>query len=148
MILRVIKYSLRKILTIKYRFIFKNRSLVVGYGTEILCRNVSLGAQVEIDQRVFIGGECPGSLSVGDNSKINSDVKLDTTGSLQIGKNTVVSEYAIIYTHGHGGDPYARPRPYSLVIGDNVWIGARALIMPSVRVIPDGTIVPAGAVIR
>ena len=148
MLVRIHRYFDRKINTFFYRLKYGSPTLLVGAGTQITCKNFSIGKHVQIDQNVIINGELSGHLIIGENSKINSFCKIDTTGTLYVGKNTVISEYTKIYTHGHGGDPYSAPRPYRLEIGDNVWIGANCLILPSIRKIKSNTIISAGSVLR
>lgn len=148
MLKKIIKFLDRNLNTTFYRYKYNNRSLKVGSGALIYCKSVILGDNVQIDQNVIINGELKGKITIGDNSKINSYCKIDTTGTLIIGKNTVISEYTKVYTHGHGGDPYSEPRPYTVEIGDNVWIGASCIILPSARRIETNTIVPAGSVLR
>lgn len=86
-------------------------------------------------------------LVIGDRVQINRDVHLDTTGGLVIGDGALISEGAMIYTHDHGCDPRAVPAPLPKIIGPDVWIGARAVILPQCRRIGAGAIIAAGAVV-
>ncbi len=101
-----------------------------------------------IDAGVHIGGELNGKAVFGDNVKINRNTRIDVTGYLSVGNGTVISEEVIIYTHSHGKDPMSNPKPHKVSIGDNVWIGVRCIILSNVRSIPQGTIIPAGTVLR
>jgi acetyltransferase-like isoleucine patch superfamily enzyme len=65
-----------------------------------------------------------------------------------IGENTVVSEYCKLYSHGHKGNPNNPAAPYTLKIGDDVWIGAGCIVLPSVEFIENGSVIPAGTVVR
>jgi acetyltransferase-like isoleucine patch superfamily enzyme len=138
----------RAINTKYYRYKFHNTSLIVGYGTEILVNDVIMGENVVIDQNVQICGELQGKLLIGNNSQINSNSKIDTTGCVEIGENTVVSEYCKLYSHGHKGNPNNPAAPYTLKIGDDVWIGAGCIVLPSVEFIENGSVIPAGTVVR
>lgn len=131
-----------------YQHVFSNTSLIVGNGTEILVKDVLIGENVVIDQNVQIFGELQGKFLIGSNSKINSNSKIDTTGYIEIGTNTVISEYCKLYSHGHKGNPNNPPAPYTLKIGNDVWIGAGCTILPSASFIEHGSIIPAGTVVR
>ena len=86
-------------------------------------------------------------LIIGDSVQINRDVHLDTTGTLTIGRGTLISEGAVIYTHDHGLDPRSAPQPMPKVIGPDVWIGMRAVILPQCRQIGQGAVIGAGAIV-
>ena len=61
----------------------------------------------------------------------------------EIGDNCIIGHGAVLYAHAIEGRYFALSR---IRIGDNVTIGAAAVIMPGVR-IGDGAIVSAGAVV-
>src|SRR5690606_34572527 len=88
----------------------------------ILARNVSLFSENE-----------RGNLIIENNVIITFDVKIDFSGGLRIGKNTVVSKQSIIETHDHGLDPQSHPTYKNLDIGENVWIGMGSIILSGVR---------------
>ena len=87
------------------------------------------------------------ALVIGNQVQINQGVHLDTTGGLTIGARTLLSQEAVLYTHDHGLDPRAMPRQMPKTVGADVWIGARALVLPQCRSIGAGAIVGAGAVV-
>ncbi|MBE0412435.1 MAG: acyltransferase [Yoonia sp.] len=92
--------------------------------------------------------ELPGGrLLIGDGVQINRDVHLDITGGLQIGDRALISEDVVIYTHDHGLDPRSAPLPIPKVIGPDVWIGMRAVILPQCRRIGQGAVIAAGAIV-
>ena len=74
------------------------------------------------------------------------------TGPLKIGKDVMIGPDVMIFTQNHKHDRLDIPmrlqtdpkRP--VVIGDDVWIAARAIILPGVTV-HKGAIVGAGAVV-
>ena len=86
-------------------------------------------------------------LKIGDRVQVNRDALLDMTGGLILGDDVLVSEQAVIHTHDHGYDPHSMPRPMSKVIEHDVWIGMRAVILPSCRVIGAGAVIGAAAVV-
>lgn len=86
-------------------------------------------------------------LMIGDHVQINRDVHLDTTGGLTLGDGVLISEAVVIYTHDHGSDPRSAPRSCPKIVAADVWIGARALILPQCQSIGQGAIIGAGAVV-
>lgn len=121
---------------------------------------IELGASIENPRQVVIGADClichgallvsetaDGSLCLEDRVQINQDVKIDHTGGVLIGKNTLISEGVTIYSHSHGTDPLSKPRGIQKTIGPSVWIGARAIIMENCLAIGKGSVVAAGSVV-
>ena len=97
---------------------------------------------------VEVSSEIPGSsLRVGDNVQINEKVRIDITGGMEIGDGVLISSEVIIYTHDHGLDPRSIPNPLPKKIGDNAWIGIRAIILPNCIKIGEGSIIGAGSVV-
>jgi acetyltransferase-like isoleucine patch superfamily enzyme len=87
------------------------------------------------------------TLRIGAGSQVGRESMLDFTGGLAVGANTTISEQVLVYTYDHGYDPTSKPVGSPLVVGDGAWIGARAMILPSVRRIGTGAVVGAGAVV-
>lgn len=90
---------------------------------------------------------------VGRGCELGAGVVLDITDCLAIGNGVTVSEGAKIYTHGH--TVASRSVSWrsqgvthsSLTIGDDVWVGANAIVLDEVSLIGQGAIVAAGAVV-
>jgi len=84
---------------------------------------------------------------------IGSDVYIDFSGGVEIYERTAISESVKIFTHNHtihdeSKDWMSNPVKFKpLRIERYVWIGANALIMPSVEIIGEGAIIAAGAVL-
>ena len=124
------------------------RGSTIQYGAIIRHpRNISLGSRVHIGRRVCLGAEILGSLKLEDGVKINKECHIDFSGGVFIGKNSLLSEAVMIQSHTHGTDPRSQPEGIALEICENVWIGARAMILHNVRRIGRGSIVAAGAVV-
>lgn len=107
----------------------------------------SLGENVNIERGAVFGP----LLEIGNNSGIGIDCEV--YGTVRIGDNVMMGPEVVIYTSGHKHDRVDIPmiaqgsdeeRP--VVIGNDVWIGRRAIIMPGVT-IGDGCIIGAGAVV-
>lgn len=107
-----------------------------------------LGLKIGVDSTFCFGVFVSGSkIQVGNNTVVNRNVYLDGRGGLVIGNNVNISHFALIQTltHDHNSPAFqAHSRP--VVIGDDVWIGARALILPGVE-LGRGAVVGAGAVV-
>ncbi len=115
----------------------------VRYPSNIaIFNNVSIGRNVSFSTELLTA-----KLSIDEKTQINKKVDIDYTGNLLIGKNCVISEGVIIETHDHGYDPKSAPAPRELKIEDNVWIGARAVILPKVSRVGKHSIIAAASVV-
>lgn len=91
-------------------------------------------------------------LTLGDHVSINRASNLSAGGGLTIGDNVAIGHGTSIVTSNHGFADPAQPIKYQpvtlapVVIGDDVWIGARVTILAGVN-IARGTVVAAGAVV-
>lgn len=112
---------------------------------------IRIGNNISLADGVRMWTELPKSdhscLIIDDGVQVNRDVVLDFTGFLHLKKNVLISEGAMLYTHTHGYDPRAKPVGKSLIIDENVWIGTRAIILPSVSHIGARSIIGAGVVV-
>lgn len=95
-----------------------------------------------------------GTVTVGDGTVIGR-VEIDCTGDVAVGRNCVISDGVKVFTHSHlfleGIVPdISREKRISItgiVIGDNVYIGEGAVILPQVDSIADDSIIGAAAVL-
>ena len=109
--------------------------------------NIEFGNGVHVGDDAIIGADVPSRCIIADDVHIDRLTRLDFTGRLQIGSGVTISEGVIVETHAHGHDPRSKPLPCDLTIGDKVWIGMRATILPKVGSIGDHAIIGAGAVV-
>jgi hypothetical protein len=110
--------------------------------------NICIGNRCFVGARVRLWCEAEeGLLVISDGAQVGRECVLDFTGGLSIGEGALISEGCIVYTHDHGYDPHSKPDAKPLKIGKGAWIGARAIILPSVREIGENAIVGAGAVV-
>lgn len=87
------------------------------------------------------------SLVIGAGSFINSGVCLNASTRIELGRRCLLAEWVMIADQAfHEVEPGAPVRSAPIVIGDNVWLGVRAVVMPGVT-IGDHTVVGAGAVV-
>lgn len=89
-----------------------------------------------------------GLLEIGDRTVLNYGVDICATKRVRIGADCLLGTHVIILDNDfhevteHDRAPEARP----VTIGDGVWIGNRATILPGVT-IGDGAVVGAGSVV-
>jgi maltose O-acetyltransferase len=89
----------------------------------------------------------PDGIKIGEDSVIGDHAFLDGRAPLTIGSHTDVASSVMIYNSEHDlekDDFSARSEPVE--IGDYVFIGPRAIILPGVK-IGKGAVVAAGAVV-
>lgn len=90
-------------------------------------------------------------ISLGSNSGLGINCKV--RGPLEIGDNVMMGPDVVIMTNSHNFKRIDIPMniqgsaaPKKVVIGNDVWIGTRVIILPGVE-IGDGAIIGAGAVV-
>ena len=106
-----------------------------------------LGDGVNIES----GAEFSGQVHVGSRSSIGVDARI--VGPVHIGENVMMGPECCIQTSNHRYDDVNIPmidqgheEPRLVVIGDDVWIGHRVLILPGVM-IGKGSVIGAGALV-
>lgn len=89
-----------------------------------------------------------GRLEIGPDCSINYGVSIGALGSVTLGARCRLGPYVMIVdSEFHDAyDRALRPAPKPVVIGDDVWIGAKASVMPGVT-IGRGAIVGTAAVV-
>lgn len=86
-----------------------------------------------------------GNLSIGENSIINQQCRLDNRGGIEISENVSISPKVHIITADHDVQhPMCAGRKGKVVIHKHVFIGSRATILPGVT-IGEGAVVAACA---
>lgn len=109
-----------------------------------------IGKNLKIHEGVKIHGAQ--GIHIGDNVALNNDVWINAIGGVQIGTNVIIGPKVIIHSANH---KYSNPNfPIQrqghefkkVVIEDDVWIGAGAIILPGVK-IGKGAVVAAGSIV-
>lgn len=107
----------------------------------------SCGKNVNIERGAVISSK----LSIGSNSGVGIDCICN--GEVHIGEDVMMGPECVIFSRNHRFDRvdipmrlqgYTSPEP--CVIGNDVWIGRRVMIMPGCK-IGNGVIIAAGAVV-
>lgn len=104
---------------------------------------------INVEHGAFFGSGS--DIEIGENSGLGLNCRV--SGPLKIGDNVMMGPDVMIYTQNH---EFARTdipiirqgdsKKKEVVIGNDVWIGARAIILPGISV-GDGAIIGAGAVV-
>jgi len=91
-------------------------------------------------------------IEVGRNLNVNRGVHIYGRGGVKLGDYVLIGPNVVITSSQHRYDIEGTPILFQgheknpVVIGNDVWIGANAVILPGVTV-GDGTIIGAGAVV-
>ena len=100
----------------------------IAAGQRIYNRDIRIGRQTSVSRACFFEGG--GRVDIGEHCMIGPEVSFITT------------------THSGDGAGGVRRRPVTrdVTVGDRVWIGARATLLPG-AVVGDGCVIAAGAVV-
>lgn len=96
-----------------------------------------------------VGG---GKIYCADNVNINASCLLIASADIHIGKNSTLAYRTLLTTNANPNAPYNRlcqvypPLHKDIWIGENVWVGAGAIILPGCK-IGNNVVVAAGAVV-
>lgn len=115
-----------------------------------LCGKLMLehcGKNVNIEQ----GARFSSAVRLGDNSGIGINARIEA--HVTIGNDVMMGPECMMFTSNHASADLTIPMnrqgfdaPRPIVIEDDVWIGARVIILPGVRV-GRGSIIGAGSVV-
>jgi len=97
------------------------------------------------------------NISIGANTFVNTNCMFLDDNKIIIGENGLVAPYVQIYTANHplkasdrivrsGDKIHYQTSSKPVIIGDNVWIGGNAIILPGVT-IGDNVTIGAGSVV-
>lgn len=120
------------------RLVVRNQGAIV-IGDRLFVRGFQLP--------VSIGTGPDGTLHLGDRVFLNHGATLFAAARVTIGDDVQIGDLAAVYdTDFHQLEEGAEVRVAPVVIGDNVWIGRGAIVLPGVT-IGDHAVVAAGAVV-
>lgn len=115
-----------------------------------LCKKIfkSTGENINIEHGAYFGSGK--DIEIGHNSGIGFNCRV--YGPLKIGDDVMMGPDVMIFTQNHKTESLDIPMRLqtapkeAVCIGDDVWIGARAIILPGKK-IGKGVIIGAGAVV-
>ena len=101
---------------------------------------------------IYPGFHCDNGkhIRIGSHAFINYNVSIMDRGDVTLGDHVLLAPNVVITTSNHPLDPKMRRDSLGIaspvVIGDDVWIGANAVILPGVT-LGNNVVVAAGAVV-
>lgn len=120
-------------------------------------RNIAVGnnTNLGIFTQLYASGKGNESILIGDNVTLNYNVMVnaDSGGSITIGNHCIIGPNVVLRTSNHEYSNRHIPireqghRPGTIVLKDDVWIGANVSVIGNV-VIGRGAIVGAGSVVN
>lgn len=113
--------------------------------------NMGKGCHVSYGLIIHRNHYLPGSLKIGNNVKFVKNVYIDYSGELIIHDNVALAQGVVIETHHRDLEAYNNGKdvniPTRLEIGENAYIGTRAIILDSCNYIGKNVRIGAGAVV-
>lgn len=114
-------------------------------------RGAKIGKNIKIQNNVQLNG-CK-NINIGDNCFLGEGVKLIAYDApISIGHHCLIASDVILITRSHNYDDIHKNiseqgyKNKPIIIGSNVWIGFRCIILPGV-IIGDGAIIAANSVV-
>ena len=124
----------------------RGRALVINAGSMEIGDRVRMeGTTVRLEIVCFREAR----LSIGEGTFINYGSNISATHAVSIGKNCAIGQYSIIMDNDyHQVGDHTRPGfGRSVVIEDDVWLGARTIVLPGSH-IGLGAVIGANSVVR
>ncbi|HWL42390.1 MAG TPA: acyltransferase [Ilumatobacter sp.] len=141
------RWALRQADSVGRRVRLRGRAAIHNRGRMLIGDRVQLVSTIATLELVAERGA---TLEIGERTLVNFGSSLVATGNVRIGAHCHIGPYTLILdNHFHHVEPerrLERPDPQPIVVEDNVWIGARAMLMPGVTVGRDSC-VAAGAIV-
>lgn len=144
----------RRLRGVLYAPAFGSVGLQMGRGLQLeSARDILVGNRVTLyGGSHYVAGR-KGKIEIGDDTHIGRHCVLAGLGGIRIGSGCAISSAVCIYSvSNHFRDDPLRPildsvEHRKVTIGDDVWIGAGANILPGVT-IGDHAVIGAGAVVQ
>ena len=152
-------------LFLKRRFAQYGKSSIIHYKMIHLCgeKYIHIGKNTEIHEYTTLtawddinGNRFLPEITIGENCNIGAYSHITACNKIVIGNNLLAGQNVTITDNQHGAftkeqlslPPIKRPllSKGPVIIGNNVWIGSNACIMPNVR-IGNGVVVGANSVV-
>lgn len=142
MIYRILKLIQTVVFSVSY---FINRSILKLLG-------VKIGKNLKTLPITTI--ENPKNIQIGDNAWISKNVALYANSGIIIGDDVIIAKDVSIISGDHGHSDKSkkinqqgmRKDAQPIIIGNDVWIGEKAVILKMVKV-GDGCVIGAGSIV-
>lgn len=150
--------SIVKLLILKIRYMSKIKfSLNESISISTLFRikekgRIFLGKGISTRRNVEFNANDKGIIKIGNNTFFNNNCIIASHEKIEIGNNCSFGPNVVIYDHDHdfraaGGKKEGKYKTSPIKIGDNVWIGANAIILRGVS-IGDNSVIAAGTIVK
>ena len=141
------RWWLRRATLLGPRVRLRGRPVVKAYGTIVIGDRVKLDSMVA---RLELVAGVGGTLEIGERSLVNFGCSLVAYERVTIGERCLIGPHCMIMdTPFHNIDPDRRLEASvvePITIGDNVWLGARVIVLPGVN-IGDDAVIGIGSVV-
>jgi maltose O-acetyltransferase len=137
-----------------YLYLYGAFNLIISLSPPLLRNYIikktlsSCGKNVSFDYGIFI--KYPWLVEIGDNVSINRSCSfypgLKKKCKIKIGSNVYIAPNVSFFASGHNLVDLEEHTGGDILIGNNVWIGGNAIILPGVKVY-DNVVIAAGAVV-
>lgn len=112
---------------------------------------LKIGRQCQIDRGVRILSTNSSRIKIGDRTKVGLYTVINGGDSVSVGSNCLISGFVYLQTsmHRHEREKFIQNQGYdhaSIFLGEDVWIGTHAVIMPGTT-LNDGVVVGSNAVV-
>lgn len=144
----------RRIRGLLYEPILHTRSLRLDRSIQLEgCRGLRPGSHVTLYGGSHFVAREDRPIRIGVGSHIGRNCVFSGLGGISVGERCAISSAVVVYSISHDVDMQARQavlaspiRRSEVRIGDCVWIGAGAIVLPGIT-IEDHAIIAAGAVV-
>lgn len=110
----------------------------------------------KVGENVYFFGQIsivePQNLTIGSNCSLNHGVYINAFNPIVIGNDVTLSAHCMIVSTGIDIQGWVNHdkrhlKDKSIYIGDHVWIGANAVILPGVHITGNYVVIAAGAIV-
>jgi len=133
------------------KFSISLRQRVWEKDTKIVIRNkshISIGRKNNFRSHLTLRSIEGGEIIFGENCFCNTNVSITSMSKVSIGNNVKIANNVVIIDHDHDyRNNNVGYTSAAVTIGDNVWIGANAVILKGVT-IGQNVVVAAGSVVN
>jgi maltose O-acetyltransferase len=140
-------WHLRKIDHIGRRVRLRGKPVIHADGSIVIHDRVQLVSDVA---RLELGTRSGGVLEIGARSLVNYGCSIAALARVTIGERCLIGTHCMIIDSAfHDVDPQRRldpPVAEPITIGDNVWLGARVIVLPGVT-IGENSVIGVGSVV-
>lgn len=134
-----------------FRWLYKKyREIILRLHSMVQLHDVRTGNNNNVFGKVVI--ICRKKLAMGDNCTLNHSCYINASNGVSIGDDVTLSAGACIVSTGIDCEKWVRGEKRhitdgKIVIGDHVWIGANATILPGISITGEYVVIAANAVV-